>query len=88
MLINAIDEEEYRVAMIKDGLLDGFYIETTTAEEKIGNIYKGIVQQIEPSLQACFVNFGSDKNGFLQASEVHPEYYLPGSDLTKGHSSL
>lgn len=87
MLINAIDEEEYRVAMIKDGMLDGFYIETTTAEEKIGNIYKGVVQQIEPSLQACFVNFGSDKNGFLQANEVHPEYYLPGSHLKKDHSS-
>ncbi len=87
MLINAIDEEEYRVAMIKDGLLDGFYIETTTAEEKIGNIYKGIVKQIEPSLQACFVNFGSDKNGFLQASEIHPEYYLAGGEPVKEHSS-
>jgi ribonuclease E len=73
--------------MIKDGLLDGFYIETTTAEEKIGNIYKGIVKQIEPSLQACFVDFGSDKNGFLQASEIHPEYYMAGSELPKDHST-
>jgi len=87
MLINAVDEEEYRVAMIKDGLLDGFYIETTTAEEKVGNIYKGIVRQIEPSLQACFVDYGGDKNGFLQASEIHPEYYLPGSDPAKENSS-
>lgn len=86
MLINAIDAEEYRVAMIKDGLLDGFYIETTTAEEKIGNIYKGVVQHLEPSLQACFVNFGSDKNGFLQASEIHPEYYLDSRVLPKDHS--
>ena len=88
MLINGIDEEEYRVAMIKDGLLDGFYIETTTAEQKIGNIYKGIVQQIEPSLQACFVNFGSDKNGFLQASEIHPEYYQTDSSSTKEQTSV
>lgn len=87
MLINAIDEEEYRVAMIKDGLLDGFYIETTTAEEKIGNIYKGVVQQVEPSLQACFVNFGSDKNGFLQASEIHPEYYQSIRDSAKEQST-
>ncbi len=86
MLINAIDEEEYRVAMIKDGLLDGFYIETTTAEEKIGNIYKGVVQQVEPSLQACFVDFGSDKNGFLQASEIHPEYYQSTSVSAKSKS--
>ncbi len=83
MLINAVDEEEYRVAMIKDGHLEGFYIEITTSEEKVGNIYKGIVQQIEPSLQACFVNFGSDKNGFLQASEIHPEYYVDRSYLAK-----
>ncbi|RLC31090.1 MAG: ribonuclease, partial [Deltaproteobacteria bacterium] len=86
MLINAIDEEEYRVAMIKDGLLDGFYIETTTSEEKIGNIYKGVVQQIEPSLQACFVDFGTGKNGFLQASEIHPEYYQSTADYKKDGS--
>ncbi|HBF42195.1 MAG TPA: ribonuclease [Desulfobacteraceae bacterium] len=82
MLINAVEEEEYRVALIKDGLLDGFYVETSTAEQKIGNIYKGIVERIEPNLQACFVNFGSDKNGFLQASEIHPEYYLNKSDVS------
>lgn len=76
MLINAVESEEYRVALVKDGLLDGFHIETAAAEQKIGNIYKGIVERIEPSLQACFVNFGSGKNGFLQASEIHPEYYL------------
>jgi ribonuclease E len=85
MLINAIDAEEYRVAIIKDGFLDGYYIETTNAEEKIGNIYKGVVQQIEPSLQACFVDYGSDKNGFLQASEIHPEYYIDRSDPPKGN---
>ena len=75
ILINAVEAEEYRVAIIKEGLLDGFYIQTSTAEEKTRNIYKGVVERIQPSLQACFVNFGSNKNGFLQASEVHPEYY-------------
>ena len=39
MLINAVDEEEYRVALVKEGMLDGFYIETATAEEQVGNIY-------------------------------------------------
>ncbi len=86
MLINAVDAEEYRVAMIKDGLLDGFYIETTAAEQKIGNIYKGVVERLEPSLQACFVNFGSDRNGFLQADEIHPEYYLGNGELSKDNS--
>jgi ribonuclease E len=75
MLINAVDEEEYRVALIREGLLDGFYIETAAAEQKVGNIYKGLVERIEPSLQACFVNFGSDRNGFLSADDIHPEYY-------------
>ena len=75
MLINAVEPEEYRVAFIKDGMLDGFHIETSTAEQKRGNIYKGIVERIEPRLEACFVNYGSEKNGFLPSSEIHPEYY-------------
>ena len=83
MLINAVEAEEYRVALVKDGLLDGFYIETTAAEQKVGNIYKGLVERIEPSLQACFVNFGSDKNGFLSANDIHPEYYLDKHDRGK-----
>jgi ribonuclease E len=75
MLINALDPEEYRVAFIKDGMLDGFQIETSTVEQRVGNIYKGVVERVEPRLQACFVNFGSDKNGFLSAGDIHPEYY-------------
>ena len=83
MLINAVEAEEYRVAIIKDGLLDGFYIESTAAEQRTGNMYKGVVERIERRLQACFVNFGSDKNGFLQASEIHPEYYVDSSEPAK-----
>jgi ribonuclease E len=83
MLINAVEAEEYRVAMIKDGQVDGFYIETAAAEQRIGNIYKGVIEGIRASLQACFVNFGSDKNGFLQASEIHPEYYLDNTGKAK-----
>jgi len=75
MLINAVEPEEYRIAFIKDGLLDGYQIETSTAEQKRGNIYKGVVEHIEPRLQACFVNFGVEKNGFMPADEIHPEYY-------------
>lgn len=75
MLINAVDLEEYRVAFLKEGKLERFHIETSTVEQKVGNIYKGVVERIEPSLQACFVDFGVDKNGFLQATEVHPEYH-------------
>ena len=83
MLINAVEAEEYRIAVIKEGLLDGYYIETATAEQKTGNIYKGVVERIEPSLQACFVDFGSDKNGFLSAGDIHPEYYVAGHEPSK-----
>ena len=83
MLINAVEAEEYRVAIIKDGLLDGFYIETTTSEQRVRNIYKGVVERIEPGLQACFVNFGGDRNGFMQVSEVHPEYYLDTYEVSE-----
>jgi len=90
MLINAVDLEEYRVAIIKDGLLDEYNIETATSEQKIGNIYKGVVEAIEPGFQACFVNYGGEKNGFLPANEVHPEYYLETRDLKKeqAHPSI
>ncbi|PKN65272.1 MAG: ribonuclease [Deltaproteobacteria bacterium HGW-Deltaproteobacteria-15] len=75
MLINAAHPEEYRIAFIKGGMLDGFQVETSTAEQKVGNIYKGMVEKVEPRLQACFVNYGVDKNGFLSITDVHPEYY-------------
>ncbi|HIC86170.1 MAG TPA: Rne/Rng family ribonuclease [Desulfobacterales bacterium] len=75
MLINAVEQEEFRVAVVKDGLLEEFFIETSTGEDKTGNIYKGIIEKVEPSLQACFVNIGLEKNGFLSASEIHPEYF-------------
>jgi len=75
MLINAVEPEEYRVAILKDGDLDEFYIETSIKEETKGNIYKGVVTRIEPSLQACFIAYGAEKSGFLPIGELHPEYY-------------
>ena len=82
MLINAVEPEEARIALVKDGVLEDFYIEAIGEEEKVGNIYKGIIEKIEPSLQACFVNIGLEKNGFLPFNEIHPEYFLkpPDSD--------
>ncbi len=84
MLINAVDPEEFRVAFTKDGMLDGFHIETTMAEQHVGNIYKAAVERIEPSLQACFVNFGTEKNGFLPVGEIHPEYFQGGAEVDLG----
>ena len=83
MLINAVESEEHRIALVEDGILDGFHIDIDTAEHKEGNIYKGVVERIEKSLQACFVNFGGDRNGFLPADVIHPEYFQPSDAFSK-----
>ncbi len=76
MLINAVESEEYRVAVVKDGVLEAFFIESAATEQTVGNIYKGIIEKVEPSLQACFVGIGLEKNGFLPFNEIHPEYFV------------
>jgi ribonuclease E len=83
MLINAVDPEEYRVAILKNGDLDEFYIETSTKEETKGNIYRGVVTRVEPSLQACFIDYGTEKNGFTPIEEIHPEYYESQGIISK-----
>ncbi|MGC1403991.1 MAG: Rne/Rng family ribonuclease [Thermodesulfobacteriota bacterium] len=85
LLINAVDPEEYRIALIEDGILEEFYIETTAKEQIRGNIYKGVVAHIEPALQAAFVDYGSEKNGFLQADEIHPEYHAQPEEPGDSH---
>lgn len=84
LLINAVDPEEYRIALIEDGILEEFYIETTAKEQIRGNIYKGVVAHIEPALQAAFVDYGMGKNGFLQADEIHPEYHAQSEETPDG----
>ena len=84
LLINAVDPEEYRIALIEDGILEEFYIETTAKEQIRGNIYKGVVAHIEPALQAAFVDYGMGKNGFLQADEIHPEYHAQSEKTPDG----
>lgn len=75
MIINAVDPEECRIAVLEDGRLEEFYTDSSLREMTLHNIYKGTVQNVEPSLQAVFINYGSDRNGFLQVNEIHPEYF-------------
>ena len=75
ILINALDPDEHRIAAIKDNKLEQFHIETTARQVTQGNIYKGVVTRVEPSLQAVFVNYGEAKNGFLQKNEIHKDYF-------------
>jgi ribonuclease E len=75
MFISAADPEEFRVAIVEEGQLEEFALETTAREHTKANIYKGVVVNIEPSLQAAFINYGGERHGFLPISEVHPDYY-------------
>jgi ribonuclease E len=75
ILINAIDPGECRIAKVMDSKLEEFHIENTTKEITHGNIYKGIITRVEPSLQAAFIDYGADRNGFLQKHEIHSDYY-------------
>lgn len=85
ILINAVDPEECRIAKVTDNRLEDFNIETTAREITQGNIYKAIVSRVEPSLQAVFVDYGAEKNGFLQKQEIHPDYF---QDDPSGGQSL
>lgn len=75
ILINALDPDENRIATIVDNKLDQFHIETAAKQVTQGNIYKGIVTRAEQSLQAVFVDYGAEKNGFLQKNEIHSDYF-------------
>jgi len=82
IIINATDPEEFRVAITEDKILQDFFIETAFKKQIVGNIYKGIVVGVQPSLEAAFVNFGAEKNGFLPLSEIHPEYFAISPELS------
>jgi ribonuclease E len=75
ILINALDPDESRIAAIVDNKLDQFHIETAAKQVTQGNIYKGIVTRVEQSLQAVFIDYGGEKNGFLQKNEIHSDYF-------------
>ncbi|MBX7106094.1 MAG: S1 RNA-binding domain-containing protein, partial [Gemmataceae bacterium] len=72
MLINVLQPEECRIAILEDGVLEELYVERTSQESYVGNVYKGKIVNIEPSIQAAFVDFGIGRNGFLHVSDVDP----------------
>lgn len=78
MLINVSQPEECRIAIIEDGLLEELYIERASADNLVGNIYKGRIVNLEPSIQAAFVDFGVGRNGFLHISDVESQYFRQG----------
>ena len=75
MLVNVLQPEESRIAIVEDGVLEELYVERNSQESYVGNIYKGRIVNIEPSIQAVFVDFGVGRNGFLHVSDVEFQYY-------------
>jgi ribonuclease E len=75
LLINAEEPEECRLALLEDGKLESIHVSSVARTQTKNNIYKARIVAIEPSLQAAFIDYGTEKNGFLPFSEIHPEYY-------------
>lgn len=78
MLINATQTEERRLAIVDGQKLLDYEVEIEGREQRKGNIYKAIVTRIEPSLEACFVDYGEDRHGFLPFKEVARQYFAEG----------
>ncbi len=70
MLVNAVEKEETRIAVVQDGRLEDFHVERSSHEALVGNVYKGRVENVHPGLQAAFVNLGLARNAFLHVSET------------------
>src|SRR5437764_13344783 len=82
MLINVSEGEECRIALLENGKLEERYMERTSSTSHVGNIYKGRVTNVEPSIQAAFVDFGLGRNGFLHISDLMPTYFgQKGEDI-------
>ena len=79
MLFNATQPEELRVAIVDGQKLIDLDIETAGKEQRKSNIYKAVITRLEPSLEACFVEYGGNRHGFLPFKEVAPQYYQAGS---------
>ncbi len=75
MLVNATQEEELRVALVDGQKLYDLSIELPSREQKKANVYKARISRVEPSLEACFVDYGAQRHGFLPLKEVSKEYF-------------
>jgi len=83
MLINATQAEERRLAIVNGQKLLDYEIEIEGREQRKGNIYKAVVTRVEPSLEACFVDYGEDRHGFLPFKEIARQYFAPGVSVSQ-----
>ncbi|MDD3313161.1 Rne/Rng family ribonuclease [Pseudodesulfovibrio sp.] len=84
MFISVLPGEQVEVVIAEEGKVNEYYVEMVHQAKTKGNIYKGYIHNIDNGLQAAFINYGAERNGFLQIDEVHPEYYVNDPDTKKG----
>ncbi len=84
MFIGVLPGELVEVVLTEEGAVQEYYVEMLHQAKTKGNIYKGYIHNIDAALQAAFINYGAERNGFLQIDEVHPEYYQGSYPLKKG----
>lgn len=84
MFISVLPGEQVEVVVAEEGKVIEYYVEMVHQAKTKGNIYKGYIHNIDNGLQAAFINYGAERNGFLQIDEVHPDYYQGSYKLKKG----
>jgi ribonuclease E len=82
MIVNDAPGEECRIAITENGHLEELFTERAANATNVGNIYKGRVTNVEPAIQAAFIDYGKGVNGFLHISDLHPRYF-PGAERTE-----
>ena len=87
MLVNATQSEERRLAIVDGQKLLDYEIEIEGREQRKGNIYKAVVTRVEPSLEACFVDYGEDRHGFLPFKEISKQYFAQGVSVSQARIS-
>ncbi|MDO8906449.1 Rne/Rng family ribonuclease [Hydrogenophaga sp.] len=87
MLINATQAEERRLAIVDGQKLLDYEIEIEGREQRKGNIYKAVVTRVEPSLEACFVDYGEERHGFLPFKEISRQYFAAGVPVNQARIS-
>lgn len=84
MFLSVLPGEEVELVITVDGRIEEYYVEMLHQAKTKGNIYKAVIHNVDSSLQAAFLNYGAEKNGFLQIDEIHPDYYQGAYKITKG----
>src|SRR5258708_36092968 len=88
MLFNATQAEELRVAIVDGQKLIDLDIESAGKEQRKSNIYKAVITRVEPSLEACFVDYGADRHGFLPIKEISRDYLREGEGRGRSQDQL